>query len=49
MPHRFPFLFIDEAQVLSDSVQAVYKIKGDENFLKGHFKDNPSFSSFYYD
>ncbi len=43
MPHRFPFLFIDEAQVLNDSVHAVYKIKGDENFLKGHFKDNPVF------
>lgn len=43
MPHQDPFLFLDEATLGIGSASAKYKIKGDEFFLKGHFKDNPVF------
>lgn len=43
MPQQPPFLFIDEAVVEEGKISAVYKIKEDEVFFKGHFKGNPVF------
>lgn len=41
MPHQYPFLFIDSAVIGEGYAKAKYKIRPDEYFLKGHFKDNP--------
>jgi 3-hydroxyacyl-[acyl-carrier-protein] dehydratase len=43
IPHRDPFLFIDEITELEAGVKAVgiKQIKKDEYFLKGHFPDYP--------
>lgn len=43
MPHQPPFLFIDQANVGQKEATATYRITGKEDFLKGHFKDNPVF------
>ena len=43
IPQSDPFLFLDEAAIDGDTAIATYKIRGDEFFLKGHFKDNPVF------
>lgn len=43
MPHQNPFLFLDGAVIFDNHATATYTIKGDEFFLKGHFKDNPVF------
>jgi len=43
LPHAHPFLFLQEATLQNDGAQGLYKIQGDEFFLKGHFKDNPVF------
>ena len=43
MPQQPPFLFIDEAEISEDNIYAKYKIKEDEVFFKGHFKNNPVF------
>ncbi len=43
MPQQPPFLFIDEAEIEGDNIVAKYKIKEDEVFFKGHFKNNPVF------
>ena len=43
IPQQPPFMFIDEAEIEGDTVRATYKITGDEDFLKGHFPDNPVF------
>ena len=43
LPHREPFLFIDEVIEIDDTekVVAVKNIKLDEDFFKGHFPDKP--------
>ena len=41
LPQQPPFLFLDEAEIDGGIVRAKYKIRGDEFFLEGHFKDNP--------
>ena len=41
LPQQPPFLFLDEAEIDAGVVRAKYKIRGDEAFLEGHFKDNP--------
>ena len=41
LPQQPPFLFLDEAEIEGDTVRAKYKVRGDESFLEGHFKDNP--------
>ncbi len=43
LPHREPFLFIDEVIAINgtDKVVAVKNIKEDEDFFKGHFPDKP--------
>ncbi len=41
LPHRDDMLLIDEAFVDGDIAKGIYKVKGDEFFLRGHFPDNP--------
>jgi 3-hydroxymyristoyl/3-hydroxydecanoyl-(acyl carrier protein) dehydratase/acyl carrier protein len=41
MPQQPPFLFLDDVILNEDVLYATYKIRGDENFLEGHFKGNP--------
>src|ERR1700704_4286559 len=45
LPHRAPFLFIDDVDECEPavSVRARYRITGDEAFLAGHFPGNPVF------
>ncbi|MEM0969675.1 MAG: 3-hydroxyacyl-ACP dehydratase [Verrucomicrobiota bacterium] len=43
LPHGVPFLFLDDAQVDGALVKASYLIRGDEEFLQGHFKGDPVF------
>ncbi|MGB0371200.1 MAG: phosphopantetheine-binding protein [Opitutales bacterium] len=43
MPHQTPFLFIDSAKIVDGEFTATYKIRGTEDFLQGHFKNNPVF------
>lgn len=40
LPHREPFLFVTEVCQLSEgAVQATWNVRGDEDFLRGHFPD----------
>ncbi|MFW5887549.1 MAG: 3-hydroxyacyl-ACP dehydratase FabZ [Bacteriovoracia bacterium] len=42
LPHRPPFLFIDEINSVEDKkLTASKKITGEEDFFKGHFPGNP--------
>ncbi|RZO15717.1 MAG: 3-hydroxyacyl-ACP dehydratase FabZ [SAR86 cluster bacterium] len=45
LPHRDPFLFIDEVIALKkgEEIHAIKYIQEDEYFLKGHFPNNPIF------
>ncbi len=43
LPQQQPFLFLDTAELGEETVKAQYRIKGDEFFLAGHFKDEPIF------
>lgn len=45
LPHRPPFRFVDavDAHEPGTSVQARYRVRGDEDFLAGHFPGNPVF------
>ncbi len=43
LPQQPPFLFLDCAELGEETVKAEYRIKGDEFFLAGHFKDEPIF------
>lgn len=43
LPQNPPFLFLDEAEIEADEVRSTYRIRGDEFFLKGHFKNEPVF------
>ena len=45
LPHRSPFLFVDEVDACEPavSVRARYRVTGDEPFLAGHFPGNPVF------
>jgi len=45
LPHRDPFLFIDEVIALKkgEEIHAIKHIQEDEYFLKGHFPNNPIF------
>ena len=45
LPHRPPFRFVDavDAHDPGQSVQARYRVTGDEAFLAGHFPGNPVF------
>jgi len=41
MPQQSPYMFIDQALIRPNEVFGKYTIKGNEFFLKGHFKNNP--------
>lgn len=42
LPHREPFLFVDEVIKLEGNrIEAIKKITGDEYFFKGHFPGYP--------
>ena len=43
LPHRPPFLFIDEVEhlVVDQDIRAVKKILVEEEYFKGHFPSNP--------
>lgn len=42
LPHRDPFLFIDEIESIDDSgITASRKITGEEDFFRGHYPNNP--------
>jgi len=43
MPQQPPFLFINRGSVAENEATGEYQIDGNENFLEGHFKDNPVF------
>src|SRR3984885_9798439 len=45
LPHRPPFRFVDavDACVAGVSVTGRYHVRGDEDFLAGHFPGNPVF------
>jgi 3-hydroxyacyl-[acyl-carrier-protein] dehydratase len=45
LPHRPPFRFVDavDAHEPGSSVHARYRVRGDEDFLAGHFPGNPVF------
>lgn len=43
IPHRLPFLMIDEAEIIEPerSAKGLKKLTGDEDFFKGHFPGQP--------
>ena len=43
VPVRRPFLFLEEATIHEDKATGWYRIRGDEFFFEGHFKENPVF------
>lgn len=43
LPQNPPYMFLDDAEIEGDTVRSTYLIRGDEFFLKGHFKNNPVF------
>tara|TARA_B100001123_G_C15272209_1_gene1010752 strand:- start:773 stop:1648 length:876 start_codon:yes stop_codon:yes gene_type:complete len=43
IPHHIPFLFLSEVELSSDEAIGTYPISGLEEFLKGHFPENPVF------
>ena len=45
LPHRPPFRFVDDVDAFEPgvSITARYRVRGDEEFLAGHFPGNPVF------
>ncbi len=43
MPHREPFLFLQDVTIDGEQARGDYKITGNEYFLEGHFKEQPVF------
>lgn len=43
MPHRVPFLFLEDVTIDGDTARGNYMITGNEYFLEGHFKEQPVF------
>ena len=43
MPHREPFLFLQDVTIDGEQARGDYKITGNEHFLEGHFKEQPVF------
>ena len=41
LPHRENMLLLDEAERVGDEAHGVYRVRGDEWFLKGHFPGSP--------
>ena len=49
LPHREPFLFVDEVIEIdkNNEIHVKKHINGNEFFLEGHFPDNPIFPGGY--
>jgi 3-hydroxyacyl-[acyl-carrier-protein] dehydratase len=43
LPQADPFVFVDSAKLLDDSITGEYTITGDECFMSGHFPGRPIF------
>jgi 3-hydroxyacyl-[acyl-carrier-protein] dehydratase len=43
LPQNPPFMFLDGAEIDGDVIRSSYLIRGDEDFLRGHFKNDPVF------
>jgi 3-hydroxyacyl-[acyl-carrier-protein] dehydratase len=43
LPHSPPFLFLQSARLTRARAEGRYTISGQEDFLRGHFRDNPVF------
>ncbi|OIO60774.1 MAG: 3-hydroxyacyl-ACP dehydratase [Verrucomicrobia bacterium CG_4_10_14_3_um_filter_43_23] len=43
LPHQEPFLFLDSATLEEKTASGLYQVTGSEDFLKGHFKEEPIF------
>lgn len=43
IPQSDPFVFVDSAEVIADSITGQYLITGEETFLQGHFPGRPVF------
>lgn len=43
MPQQHPFLFLQSARIVENEATGHYSISGNEDFLKGHFRDEPVF------
>ncbi|MBK1879400.1 phosphopantetheine-binding protein [Pelagicoccus mobilis] len=43
LPQQKPFLFLQTAEIDGKNASGTYAISGKEDFLEGHFKDNPVF------
>ena len=42
LPHREPMLLIDEVSIDEEkTAHGIYRVRGDEWFLQGHFPGNP--------
>lgn len=42
LPHRDPFRFLDRVEEISaDAGRGVWSVRGDEDFLRGHFPEQP--------
>ncbi len=42
IPHREDMLLVDEAKIIEDNLaEGIYRVCGDEFFLRGHFPGNP--------
>ncbi|MCF0123433.1 MAG: beta-hydroxyacyl-ACP dehydratase [Ruminiclostridium sp.] len=41
LPHREPMLLVEELEQDGDFALGVYRVKGDEWFLQGHFPESP--------
>ena len=42
LPHRDDMALLDEAALLEDgTAEGIYRVRGDEFFLRGHFPGNP--------
>lgn len=43
LPHRPPFRFVDDVEQLvpGESISALWRVRGDEEWLAGHFPGNP--------
>ncbi len=44
LPHRSPFLFVDEIRAIvpGESAVGIWRLTGDEAFFAGHFPDRPT-------
>ena len=41
LPHRAPFRFVDEVWVDGEHLRGRWRIRGDEEFFRGHFPGHP--------